>query len=178
MNKALLTALGLSETATEAEALAAITALNAAKPGTGGDPHGASTQTDTSTVDLAAYAPRADLNAMEARALAAEKQLAELNAAQLKTEAEAAVDEAIKNRKIAPASRAEYLSLCATKEGIETFKKIAAASPAVISTETQAPGGAPPAGGGGAALNAEETATYKAMGYTEEEIKKIKEGKK
>jgi phage I-like protein len=178
MNKELCAALGLSETAAEAEVIAAVqalqskAALNAAKPGT------AQTQTDTSKVDLAAYAPRADLNAMEARAAAAEKQLAELNAAGLKREAEAAVDEAIKNRKIAQASRAEYLALCASQEGLESFKKIIAASPAIISAETQAPEGTPPAGGGGAALNAEETATYKAMGYTEEDIQKIKEGKK
>jgi phage I-like protein len=177
MNKELCAALGLGETATEAEAIAAVqalqskAALNAARPGT------AQTQTDMS-VDLAAYAPRADLNAMEARAAAAEKQLAELNAAGLKHEAETAVDEAIKNRKIAPASRAEYLALCSSQEGLETFRKIAAAAPAIIGTETQAPEGAPPAAEGGLALNAEETATYKAMGYTEEEIKKIKEGKK
>jgi phage I-like protein len=178
MNKELCAALGLSETATEAEAVAAAkalqnkVALNAAGPGAPQAP------ADTPRVDLAVYAPRADLNAMEARAIAAEKQAAELNAAQIGREAETAVDEAIKNRKIAPACRTEYLALCATQEGLETFKKIAAATPAIIGTETQAPGGAPPAGGGGAALNAEETATYKAMGYTEEEIGKIKEGKK
>jgi len=172
MNKELLAALGLSETATEAEALAAVKALNAAKPGA------AQTQTDTSKVDLTAYAPRADLNAMEARASAAEKQLAELNAALLKKDAEAAVDEAVKNRKIAPASKAEYLALCSTKEGLESFKKIVAASPAIIGTETQAPEGTPPAAGGSVALNAEETALAKAMGYTAEEYRKIKGGQK
>jgi phage I-like protein len=178
MNKELCAALGLSETATEAEAIAAASALqskaalNAAKSGT------AQTQTDTSKVDLAAYAPRADLNAMEARAVAAEKQLADLNAANNKKEAEAAVDEAIRNRKIAPASKAEYLALCSTKEGFESFKKIVAASPAIISTETQAPESAPSASGT-AALNAEEKAMAIAMGYTEDEYKKIigKEGK-
>jgi phage I-like protein len=170
MNKAMLLALGLSETATEADALAAVSALqnkaalNAAKP---------------DVVDLAAYAPRADLNAMEARALAAEKQIAELNAAQLTKEAEAVVDEAIKNRKIAPASKAEYLALCATKEGLEKLKGVFAKTPAIISAETQAPEGTPPAAGsGGTALNAEEAATYKALGYTDEEIKKLKEGTK
>jgi phage I-like protein len=172
MNKELCAALGLSETATEAEMLAAVKALNAARPGA------AQTQTDTAKVDLAAYAPRADLKAVEARALAAEKQLAELNAAHLQQEAEAAVDEAIKNRKIAPASRAEYLSLCATKEGLETFKKIAAATPVIIGTEAQAPEGAPPAAGGGTALNAEEIELARAMGYTVGEFQKIKEGKK
>jgi phage I-like protein len=163
--KALCAALGLPETATEAEALAAVKSLNASKAA-------ASAQTDTSRVDLTAYAPRADLNAMETRALAAEKQLAELNAAQLKKNAEAAVDEAIKNRKIAPASRAEYLALCSTQAGLESFKKIAAASPAIISAETQAPESAPPAAGSGTALNAEDVSVRKALGYSEEEIKK------
>ncbi|MDR0455400.1 MAG: phage protease [Treponema sp.] len=178
MNKELCAALGLSATATEAEAIAAAialqskAALNAAKPGT------AQTQTDTSKADLAAYAPRADLNAMEARAVAAEKQLADLNAAKIKQEAEAAVDEAIRNRKIAPASKAEYLALCSAKDGLESFKKIVAATPAIISTEAQAPESAPSTSGT-VALNAEEKAMAKAMGYTEEEYQKItgKEGK-
>jgi len=166
MNKELCAALGLSENATEAEVIAAVKALNAAKSGA------VQTQTDTSKVDLAAYAPRADLNAMEARAVAAEKQLADLNAAKIKQEAETAVDEAIRNRKIAPASRAEYLALCSTKEGLESFRKIVAASPAIISTETQAPEGAP-SNSGTVALNAEEKEMAKAMGYTEDEYKKI-----
>jgi phage I-like protein len=173
MNRELLAALGLPETATEADVLAAIAgikALNAAKVTS-------SPQTDTSKVDLTAYAPRADLNAMETRALTAEKQIAELNAAQLKKDAEAAVDEAIRNRKFAPASKAEYLALCSTKEGFESFKKIAAASPVIINTEPQAPEGTPPAAGSTVALNAEELGVRRALGYTEEEIK-LKEGKK
>jgi phage I-like protein len=178
MNKELCAALGLGETATEAEVLAAVKALNAARPGKAEDLRSKSTQTDKTPVDLAAYAPRADLNAMETRAAAAEKQLAELNAAHLGQEAEAAVDEAIKNRKIPPASRAEYLAFCATKEGLETVRKITAAAPAIIGTEAQAPEGAPPAAGGGAALNAEETAIARAMGYSVEEFQKIREGKK
>jgi phage I-like protein len=178
MNKALCAVLGLSETATEAEAIAAAqalqskAALNAAGPGT------AQAQTDTSKVDLAAYAPRADLNAMEARALAVEKQLAELNAAKFKAEVEGVVGQAVKDRKIAPASKDLYLSLCSTPGQLENLKKAFAENPAIISEGTQGPEGTPPAAGGGAALNAEETATYKAMGYTEEEIKKIKGDKK
>jgi phage I-like protein len=170
MNKELLAALGLPETATEADALAAVKSLNAAKTA-------AAPQTDKTTVDLAAYAPRADLNAMEERAVAAEKQLADLNAVQLKKDAEAAVDEAVKNRKIAPASKAEYLALCATKEGLESFKKIAAASPAIVSEGAQAPEGAPPAAGS-VSLNAEQTQLAAAMGYTPEEFQKIMGGTK
>jgi phage I-like protein len=179
MNKELCAALGLPETATEAEALAAAGALRSkAALNAAGEPPGKSARTDTSPVDLAAYAPRADLNAMETRALAAEKQLAELNADRLKQEAEAAVDEAIRNRKIPPASRAEYLAFCATREGLETVRKVTAAAPAIIGTDPQAPEGTPPVAGGGAALNAEEAALAKAMGYTAEEFQKIKGGKK
>jgi phage I-like protein len=170
MNKELLAALGLPETATEAEALATVKSLNAAKTA-------AAPQTDKTAVDLAAYAPRADLNAMEARAVAAEKQIADLNAAQLKKDAEAAVDEAIKARKFAPASRAEYLAMCTTKEGLENFKKIASVSPAVVSAETQAPEGTPPQQGG-VSLNSEQLQLAKAMGYSPEEFKKIMEGSK
>ncbi|MDR3249396.1 MAG: phage protease [Treponema sp.] len=159
----ILAALGLPATATENDAVAAIaklnTQLNAAQ---------------TKGVDLAAYAPRADLSAMETRAAAAEKQLAELNAAALKKEAEAVVDQAVKDRKIAPASKGEYLSLCATQEGLESFKKIVAASPAIIGEGAQAPAGTPP--GSQTSLNAEESAMAKAAGYTPEEWKKIKEG--
>jgi phage I-like protein len=156
----ILAALGLPGTATEDEAVAAIaglkTSLNAA----------------AQTVDLAAYAPRADLAAMETRAAAAEKQLADLNAAKFKAEVEGVIDQAIKDRKIAPASKEQYLSLCSTAEQLESLKKAFASSPAVIGEGTQAPAGAPP--GSQTALNAEETALAAAAGYSPEEWKKLK----
>jgi len=169
MNKELLKALGLPETATEAEALNAVKALNAAKETT-------ALQAEKQKVDLAAYAPRADLNAMETRAVAAEKQLADLNAERIKKDAEAVVDEAIANRKIAPASKTQYLALCSTKEGLETFKGIVAASPAIISTEPAAPAGTTP--GAQVSLNSEEAAFAKAAGRTPEEWAKLKEAGK
>jgi len=137
------------------EDLAAIKALNAAMPKTSPPPPG---------VDLTAYAPRADLNAMEARAM---------NAALLKKDAEAAVDDAIKACKIVPANRDEYVAFCSTEEGLEKMKNIFAKTPAIIGEGEQAPVGAPPSGGT-AALNAEESALAKAMGYTEEEFRSIK----
>ena len=161
----ILAALGLPGTATEDEAAAAIaglkTGLNAAT---------------TQTVDLAAYAPRADLAAMESRAVTAENRLAELNAAKFRTEVETVIDRAIKDRKIAPASKDQYLSLCSTADQLENLKKVFAASPAVIGEGTQAPAGTPP--GSQAALNAEETALAAAAGYSPEEWKKLKEGQK
>jgi phage I-like protein len=160
--KGLLAALGLAETATEAEAIAIVnslrTGLNAAQ---------------AKAVDLAVYAPRTDLVAAESRAVTAEKQLAELNAAALKKDAEEAVDLAIKERKIAPASKEAYLSMCSSREGVESFKKIVAASPSIIGEGQQAPAGSPP--GTQASLNSEEIAMAKSMGYTGEEWKKLKE---
>jgi phage I-like protein len=166
--KEIAAALGLPETATEAEVRAALaaskTSLNAAaaKP---------------QNVDLAAYAPRTDLAAMETRAVTAENKLAELNAAAFKTEVTAAVDRAIKDRKIAPASREQYLSLCNTKEHLENLKKAFAASPAIVGdTQTQTAAGAPPASQ--TALNAEELQAAKAIGYTAEQWAKLKEASK
>ena len=169
MNKELLALLGLSETATEAEAIAAVKNLISTKEST-------ALQAEKSKVDLTAYAPRADLNAMETRAVTAEKQLADLNAAQHKKDAEAVVDEAIANRKIAPASKAQYLALCSTKEGLETFKGIVAVSPAIISTEPAAPAASAP--GAQVSLNSEEAAFAKAAGRTPEEWAKLKEAGK
>jgi phage I-like protein len=174
MNKELCAALGLSETATEAEALAAVQALQSKAALNAAKPEG----NKAAGVDLSAYAPRADLNAMEGRALAAEQQLAALNAAKFKAEVEGVIDQAVRDRKITPASKDLYLGLCSTSEQLENLKKAFTVNPAVISTESQAPEGAPPAGGGGAALNAEEAGLAKALGYTAEEYQKIKEVKK
>ncbi len=162
MDKELCAALGLPETAATTDALAAIeklkTELNSAQK---------------QTVDLAAYAPRADLAAMESRAVKAEKELAELNAASLKAKAEVAVEQAVKDGKIAPASKNTYLELCASEAGFATFEKIMASTPAILGG-TQVPNGAPETKGN-VELNAAEKDWAAAMGYTAEDWKKIKE---
>ena len=163
MNKELCAALGLAEGVTENEAIATVNALK--------------TQLNSAkTVDLTAYAPRADLTQMEARALQAEKQLAELNAAQLKEKAVAAVEKAVSDRKIAPASKDAYLAMCATQEGLSNFSKIMESTPALIPAGTSAAAGEPPAGGTATELNAEDESFCKAMGYSKEEWLKIKTG--
>ena len=164
MKKEICAALGLPETATDNEVLAAITALK--------------TQANSAqTVDLAAYAPRADLAQMEARAVQAEKTLAEMNAAQLKAKATAAVEKAVADRKIAPASKDASLAMCATEEGLSNFSKIMESSPALIPGGASGASGTPPAAETQAELNAEEESFCKAMGYTKEEWLKIKGGK-
>ncbi len=76
--------------------------------------------------------------------------------------------------KIAPASKAEYLALCATEDGLKTFNSImekTVAAPAAPKT----PGGDPPKGS--LALNAEELQVAKAMGISPEQFLKNKEAK-
>ena len=97
----ILAALGLAETATEQEAIALIqamraqlAAMSATKKPTVPIVALAAAEPSTPVIDLGVYAPRRDLNAMEARAVAVE----------------AVVDQAVANRTIAPASTQEYLN--------------------------------------------------------------------
>jgi phage I-like protein len=164
MDKELCAALGLAETATLNDALAVIGKLKTAQN---------AAQSAAQSVDLTAYAPRVELNTALERAVNAEKQAAELNAAQLKKEAEAAVDGAIKAGKIPPALKDTYINLCATQAGFEQFKDIAAKTPAIIDGKPQAPAAPPPASA--VSLNAEDAAFAKAAGYSAGEWQKIKE---
>ena len=114
---------------------------------------------------------------MQQRAEKAEKELAELNAASLNAKATAAVEQAVKDGKIAPASKAEYLELCASKEGFAKFEKIMAATPSItggtVVSDKTAPGA-----NGAVELNAAEKEWASSMGYTAEKWAEIKkEGK-
>jgi phage I-like protein len=174
----ILAALGLAETATEQEAIALIqamraqlTAANATKKPT--VPIAALAAAEQApSIDLAIYALRTDLNAMEARATTAEKQLAEFKSVQFKRAVEDTVDAAIRDRKIAPASKQEYIALCTTQEALETFRKVVAVNPELISSRAQAPAGTPQ--GEAVSLNAAEEVVAKAAGYTVEEWQRLK----
>lgn len=165
MEKELCAALGISETATTADALAAINALKTEL-----------NSKQSQSVDLAAYAPRADLTAAQQRAEKAEKELAELNAANLKAKATAAVEQAVKDGKIAPASKDVYMELCSSEDGLAKFEKIIAATPSMTGGE-QVPNNAPE-NKESVELNAAEKDWATAMGYTAERWAEIKkEGK-
>ena len=167
MDKELCAALGIPETATTADALAAIAQLKKELNGA-----------QNKGVDLAAYAPRADLAAMQERAEKAEKAFAELNAANLKAKATASVEQAVKDGKIAPASREVYMELCASEDGFAQFEKIVAATPS-ITGGTQVPDGAF-ANKDAPELNASsaEKEWASSMGYTLEDWAKVKEAGK
>ena len=109
MFKDLLKKLGLAETASENDAIAAVeklqTAQNAQKP------------------DLNLFVPRTDYVVALNRAEAAEKTLADQAKASHDAEVAALIDGAIKAGKIAPASKDFYIATCASEEGLASFKK-------------------------------------------------------
>ena len=122
-------ALGLSANATEAEILAAIAKRPA--PNSSGE---------------ITMVPKADYDQAVNRAETAEQKLAERDESELKTEANAAVEAAVKAGKIAPVSKEYYLSLCSTREGLDSFKKFAESAPKVVTDEAVAPEGQAPNG--------------------------------
>lgn len=146
----LLLTLGLAETATIADAIAAASQLNAAK-----------------TPSLDDYVPRADYDvALNARN-EAERQLAGHLKAAREAEMAALVDGAIHAGKIAPATRTAYLEMCATEGGVEAVKKFIAAQPSMFTTSGL---DEKPLGGGETALNADERVLVANMGLTEAEF--------
>lgn len=121
MDKDILDALGLAHSSTKADAIASIgklkgdceTALAAAKH-----------------PPLERFIPRADYDAVEQRAVAAEQKLAERDAAETKAKAETLVDEAVKAGKIAPVSKDHYLALAAADySAVESLLKV---TPSII----------------------------------------------
>lgn len=166
LSAALAAALGLpAETATEAEAVAAIGAL----------------KTDLSTArnaeqvpSLERFVPRADYDAVLTRASNAEQQVAQIKADAIKAEAEADIDAALKTGRIAPASVEHYRALCADSEGLERFRALVKTLP-VIGAETNLDQRKP--GGTATALNAEERAVCRATGISEQDFIAIRDQK-
>ncbi len=138
----LTTALGLAATATAAEVLAAAQAARA-----GGAP------------DPTAFVPRAEFDRVAAR-------LNTLQAERTGERATAAVDDAIKAGKLAPAQR--DWALGSAKANLEAFQRFVAGAPVIV---TPAAPATAPAGDPAAALTAEELAVCKSLGLTEEAFK-------
>lgn len=152
MDKDLAHALGLSETATIAEAITAVNALQTPSP--------------------QKFVPRADLDQALTRATNAEQKLAEFEKAQAQAAAEALIDKAIADRKIAPASRDHYLKLAINSRA--DVEALLATTPAII------PAGADkglakgdPAGQAGA-LTPDEKAMCAQLGLPEEQFLKAR----
>ena len=117
---AILTALNLGADATEADAVAAIgklkgehdTALNAA----------------AELNDPTKWRPASDVEHLETQLNAANEKLSTQRTKDLESE----VDAAIKDGKLAPASREHYIALCATDEGLDKVRGIIKATGRVV----------------------------------------------
>ncbi|GAA4651688.1 phage protease [Kistimonas scapharcae] len=116
-------ALGLADTATEQEALQAVNTLKA-------DHQTALNRAQTP--DPAQFVPRADHDLALNRAQDAETQLSGYR----DREIEAEVDAAIKDGKVAPASKDYHLAVCRDQGGLERFRTFVATAPKVISDQS------------------------------------------
>lgn len=113
--------------------------------------------------------PKADYQTVLNRAEEAEKALAVKAEADLKAEAETAINAAIEARKIAPASREYYAAQCVTREGLNAFEGFVKTAPEVVAAGSAAPEGALPPSGKSGGLNAEEAEVARQLGIEDEE---------
>lgn len=152
MDKDLLKALGLPETADTATAVAAINALQTPSP--------------------TKYVPRADYDQALTRATNAEGRLAEIEKAQAQGSAEALVDKGIAEGKIAPASRDHYVKIALNARA--DVEALIASTPAFLKpgADKGLATGDPAKEGG--ALSPDEKAMCSQLGLTEEEFIKAR----
>ena len=113
---------------------------------------------------LERYVPRADYDAVLARASNSEQALRNHQAAALKAEAESEITSALEAGRIAPASAEHYRALCADAAGLERFRALVKTLP-VLGAETDL--GARKPAGTQTALNADERAVCAATGVSE-----------
>ena len=164
MNKELLKALGLPETATEEDVLNAINSVK--------------TERDTAvnhreTPPLDKFVPRADFDAQVTRAESAETALNTRIGADLEKEIEAEVAAALEAKKIAPASKDYYTAMCQTEDGLDKFREFVKGAPEIV-PNSGLDGRSPEGGAGG--LSPDELAVCSKMGLDPEEYKKTKAG--
>lgn len=159
--KRLLEALGLKPEVTEDDAVQAVRTLQ-------GDLVAAKAANREQAPSLDKYVPRADYEAMQARAANAERTLSEREKAQAEAAIEAAVADAVKAGKITPATVEYHKAQCRTEGGLDRFNAFVAAAPA-LTAESGLDGKRPPAAGTVKALNAEQKQVCAALGLSEEQ---------
>jgi phage I-like protein len=156
MLKALLAALALPETATEAEALAKITGLKS-------DLATAANRAENPSLEK--FVPRADYDAALARATNAETAINTIKSEQLENDITTAIDAALQEGKITPATADYHRAQCRQEGGLTRFADFCKAAP-VIAGDSGLDGKS--ADGSGKALNAEEKKVCAALGISEE----------
>lgn len=158
--KELLKRLGLPEDATEAQA---ITALNQVQD----DLKTAKNREANPSLDK--YVPRADFDQAQQRAANAEQTLNTLKKEREDETIETAINQALEDGKIAPATVDYHKAQCRTEGGLERFKTFAESAPAITGDSGLDGRKAP---GSDKALNAETLQIAGMMGNSEEDLKK------
>lgn len=158
--KDLLKKLGLPEDATEAQA---ITALNQVQA----DLETAKNRDATPSLDK--YVPRADFDQAQTRAANAEQTLKTLKKEREDEAIESAINQALEDGKIAPATVDYHKAQCRTEGGLERFKTFVESAPAITGDSGLDGRKAP---GADKALNTETLKIAGMMGNSEEDLKK------
>jgi len=83
------------------------------------------------TLDITKVVPRADYDQALAKAANLETKLKDQEAAKAESEITALVDQAVKDGKVAPASKDFYLAACRQQGGVDEFKKFLTSAPVI-----------------------------------------------
>ncbi len=161
MLKELLKKLGLPEDAGIDAALNAITTLQT-------DLQTALNSAQTPSLDK--FVPRADYDTALNRATTAEAKVAQIEKDNLEAEIETAVNQALKDGKIAPASKEFFIATCRAEGGLKSFQKFIESAPVVVADSGL--GGKAVETGGQVALNADQTAIMQMFGNSAEDLAK------
>jgi phage I-like protein len=161
LSPALLAALGLPETATEEQAIAATTQLKTTAQAVNSEQR-----------NLEQFMPRADYDAVALRASNAEQALATLKAAEHTKAVDVLITLATQAGKITPATADYHRAMCQDETGLKRFKDFVDAAPVVA--EPSALTGQQPNPKTSTALNAEEQAMCRQMGVDPVEFAKTK----
>lgn len=157
--KELLKRLGLPENATEQQAL---TALNRIQD----DLETAKNREVTPSLDK--YVPRADFDQAQTRAANAEQKLADIEEKRQTDAIDTAINQAVEDGKIAPATVEYHKAQCRTDGGLKRFQDFVASAPA-ITGDSGLDGRDVP--GDSKALNAETRQIAGMFGNSEEDLK-------
>lgn len=160
LSAALLALLGLPETATEDQAIAATTQLKVTAQATNAE-----------LPSLERFVPRSDYDALHARATNAEQALVTQKKTEHNKEVDALITSATQAGKITPATIDYHRAACQDEEGLTRFKAFVAAAPTVADPTNL---GERKPDNTATALNAEEQQVAKLLGMSPDEFIKGK----
>jgi phage I-like protein len=161
LSAALLALLGLPDTATEDQAIAATAQLKTTAQATNAEQQ----------PNLERFVPRADYEALNTRAINAEQALATQKKAEHNKEVDALITSATQAGKITPATVDYHRAACQDEEGLARFKAFVAAAPTVADPTNL---GERKPDNTTTALNAEEQQVAELFGMSQDEFIKGK----